>query len=106
MTIEEYLKSAVTYAKNAMIGNYDTEGLSFYEGYKEAMEDVLEQLPKLDHDVTLKEVKEYCRKHKYCEGCNFALKHSTQWGCCELDSYPFVSLAIPEVERRMKEEKN
>ena len=116
MTIEEYLKSAVTYAKNAMIGNYDTEGLSFYEGYKEAMEDVLEQLPKVDHDVTLKEVKEFCTKRKEeadvdadpCDYCPMAEKYSCSDGisfmqCGEIADILPCDWDIAKIEKRMEE---
>ena len=106
MTLEEYLKSEISYAKNAMVGNYDTEELTHYEGYKEAMEAVLEQLPKLDHEVTIEEVAEECLKHENDRGCEdcvlqrdplfLSLYH------CELGGMP-AGWGIERIEKCMKE---
>lgn len=106
MTLEEYLKSEADYAKKMMIGNYDTEELNHYEGYKEAMETVLEQLPKLEHDVTLKEVKGVCQSYIGIGGC---MK-------CPLNvqTYAFncIALGLPsrlepdDIQKRMKEAGN
>ena len=88
MTIEEYLMSEITYAKNAMVGNYDREELNHYQSYIDAMMGVLYMLPKLEHDVTLKEVKEFCTKRKEeadvgedpCDYCPMAEKYSCSDG--------------------------
>ncbi len=106
MTIEEYLSSESEYAKKMMIGNYDTEELNFYEGYIEAMSAVLEQLPKLDHDVTLREVKEECQKHGDeggCYGCVLLRRPS-----CAVPYYCGVGgmpsgWDIDAIQKRMKE---
>jgi hypothetical protein len=102
MTIEEYLKSEISYAKNAMVGNYDTEELNHYEGYKEAMEAVLEHLPKLDHEVTVWEVVEECLKHENDGGCeNCVLLRDNPYRC-ELGGMP-AGWGFKRIEKKMKE---
>lgn len=108
MTIEEYLKSEVEYAKSMMIGNYDTEELTHYEGYKEAMEAVLKQLPKLEHDVTLREVVEECLKHENDKGCDDCVllrdPSFLSLYCCEVAGMP-AGWDIDRIHKRMKEAK-
>lgn len=106
MTIEEYLRSETEYAKSMMIGNYDTEELNHYEGYKEAMEAVHEQLPKLDHEITLWEVVEECLKHENEGGCGdcILLREPSPLSpyYCEVGGMP-AGWGIDRIEKCMKE---
>ena len=119
MTIEEYLKSEMDYGGKMRDGtrpDFDLEEFIYYEGYIDAMSAVLEHFPKLDHDVTLKEVKEFCAKRKEeadvdedpCDYCPMAEKYSCSDGisfmqCGEIADILPCDWDIAKIEKRMKE---
>lgn len=73
MTIEEYetiLRAEIGISDTAIkkIGNPDEKAARFYEGQIEGLKIALDLLKKLEHDVTLKEFKEYCLRQPYLTG--------------------------------------
>lgn len=53
MTLKEYLKSEVAYAQGIMKECDDLEMHSYYEGYRDAMETVLDNVASLNYKVTI-----------------------------------------------------
>ena len=106
MTIVEYLMSEITYAKNAMVGNYDREELNHYQSYIDAMMGVLYMLPKLEHDVTLKEIKEMCQSYIDIGGCMKCPLNKNSY------AYNCIAVGMPSrlepdaIQRCMKEARN
>lgn len=77
MTIEEYLKSEIEYSKGMMFEADDIEGKSYFEGMADALDELLRKLPEMEHEVTLKELHQYCDKHREKEGhhgCPFLIE--------------------------------
>ena len=95
MTIEEYLKSEIEYSKGMMFEADDIEGKSYFEGKADALDDLLRELPSFEHEVTLKEFKEFCKTHKQCSRCSVV-------DMCRFDCPRIWD--IEETERRMKYE--
>ena len=105
MTIEEYLKSEMDYGGKMRDGtrpNFDLEEFIYYEGYIDAMSAVLEHLPKLEHDVTLKEVKEECVFHFQREGCSEKCPMNKPTIDCLAFTIP-MRWNVDDIQRRMKE---
>lgn len=110
MTIEEWLDKRIENAREDCL-NQDIETYEdgYAEGYKDALQLVRDKLPFLDHEVTLREVKEECQKHDDEDGCS---------GCVLLYKLIFsgirdcgVSLMpsgwdIDEIQKKVKEMKN
>ena len=120
MTIEEYLKSEIEYSKEMMFEADDIEGKSYFEGKADALDELLRKLSSFEHDVTLREVKDFCAKQEEeadvdegpCDYCSMATECSYY-----LDLEPFMACGevadilprdwdIDEIERRMKEARN
>ena len=75
MTIEDYelillVKKGISDTAIKKIGNSDEKAARFYEGQIWGLKFALDLLKKVDHDVTLKEVKEECVFHFEREGCS------------------------------------
>ena len=95
MTIEEWLRSEIEYSKGMMFEADDIEGKSYFEGKADALDELLRKLPEMEHEVTLREFKEFCKTHKQCSRCSI------------VDMCRFVCPRIwdiEEIERRMKYE--
>ena len=106
MTIEEYLKSEIEYSKGMMFEADDIEGKSYFEGKADALDELLRKLPEMEHEVTLREVKEECDKHGGCSVCPMAIiVNNTPKYCFVGDSF-IGDWNIDEIERRMKEARN
>ena len=82
MTIEEYLRSEIEYSKGMMFEADDIEGKSYFEGKADALDELLRKLPEMEHDVTLREVSEFCSKQEEeadvdenpCEHCPMSIE--------------------------------
>ena len=109
MTIEEYLKSEAEYIERMLSEEDDLEGSSYLEGKRDAYRELIEKLPEMEHEVTLREVVEECLKHESDEGCgNCVLMreplHSSPY-YCEVGCMP-AGWGIDRIEKRMKEARN
>ena len=124
MTIEEYevrLRAEMTVSHKAEedIGRFDEGTAKYYKGQRDAFKIALDLLKKLDHDVTLKEVKEFCKKQlddceddeDPCEYCPMAMECSDsddcRWmECGEIADFLPRDWNIDEIQKRMKEVKH
>lgn len=70
MTIEKWLDKRIENAREDCL-NQDIETYEdgYAEGYKDALQLVRDKLPFLDHEVTLREVKEECKDCVFCPFC-------------------------------------
>ena len=124
MTIEEcevrlQAEMAVSHKAEEDIGRFDEGTAKYYKGQADAFEIALDLLKKVDHDVTLKEVKEFCQKQGEdcdddedpCDYCPMAERY------CDSDGITFMSCgeiadilprdwAIASIQKRMKEVKH
>lgn len=71
MTVEEYLNKRIEEKK----GNLSDTNITRYEWERSniaisILEEILNMLPTLEHDVTLKEFKDYCLRQPYLTGTN------------------------------------
>ena len=121
MTIEEYevrlqAEMAVSHKAVEDIGKFDEGTAKYYKGQTDAFKIALDLLKKLEHDVTLKEVKEFCTKRKEeadvdedpCDYCPMAEKYSCSDGisfmqCGEIADILPCDWDIAKIEKRMKE---
>lgn len=105
MTIKEWLKMKIK-AAQVFVGEFllpdsDAYLRAFGQGYLEALKDVGKALPKLDHDVTLNEVKRMCKDS--CEDCPLVLGPPVPMGCQFEVSPQYWN--IKEIEKRIREAK-
>ena len=121
MTLEEYevrLQAEMTVSHKAVddIGRFDEGTAKYYKGQADAFKIALDLLKKVDHDVTLKEVKDFCTKRKEesdvdedpCDYCPMAEKYSCSDGisfmqCGEIADILPCDWDIARIEKRMKE---
>lgn len=69
MTLKEYLNKRIEEETEIfLITDRPETGLIYFKGVIDTLKEILEHLPKLDHDVTLKEFKEYCLRQPYLTG--------------------------------------
>lgn len=69
MTIEEYLSNRIEGMKELFLDDgMPKSAWEYFKGSIDAMKDVQNMLPNLEHDVTLKEFKEYCLRQPYLSG--------------------------------------
>ena len=89
MTIEEYLNSEAEYIERMLSEEDDLEGGSYLEGKRDAYRELLEKLPEMEHDATLREAKDFCQKQlddceddeDPCEYCPMAMECSDSDEC-------------------------
>ena len=89
MTIEEYLNSEAEYIERMLSEEDDLEASSYLEGKRDAYRDMLEKLSEFEHDITMREVKEFCKKQlddcegdeDPCEYCSMAMECSDSDDC-------------------------
>ena len=104
MTIEEYLKSETEYIERMLSEEDDLEASSYLEGKRDAYREILEKLPKLEHEITLWEVVEECLKHENDGGCeNCVLLRDNPYRC-EVGGMP-AGWGFKRIEKKMKEAK-
>ena len=113
MTIEEYLTNGVELEEMAMAHferpSEDEEqrkiALAYSEGRHDVFKETLEKLSTFNHEVTLREVKEECEKHR--EGCgDCVLLCETTYSSpyyCEVGGMP-ARWNIDRIEKKMKED--
>ena len=109
MTIEEYLKISAEEIENTIPKGDNCDGNIYLAGKVDAYREILEKLPEMEHEVTLREVKEECDKHGGEEGCYGCVllrepKFPSQ-NYCAVDCSP-NAWDIDDIERRMKEARN
>ena len=90
MTIEDYelillVEKGISDTAINKIGNSDEKAARFYEGQIWGLKFALDLLKKVGHDVTLKELHQYCDKHREENGHH---------GC------PFLVEGNPDAEER------
>ena len=109
MTIEEYLKISAEEIENTIPKGDNCDGNIYLAGKVDAYREILEKLPEMEHEVTLREVVEECLKHESdggCENCVFMRTPSYSVPCyCWLGIMP-KGWDIDDIERRMKEARN
>ena len=104
MTMSDWLISKVRH-ENKRLAENDPEKHDYNEGRRDAFREALNYfLCEVDNDVTLKELQEYCSKHKVCtEKCKFNVGG---WGGrCKVKLSP-CGWDIPQIEEKMKEVRN
>ena len=69
MTIEEYLKKSAEELENTIPKGDNCDGNIYLEGKRDAYREILEKLPKFEHETTLREFKEFCRSQEKCSAC-------------------------------------
>ena len=94
MTIEEYLRKRIEDLEEGPCNS------SLVQGKILAYREVLEKLPGMEHEVTLRETLEMCQS-RFEEGCE---KCSLNPDCCIYMNPTLWN--IDEIERRMKEARN
>ena len=106
MTIEEYLKISAEEIENTIPKGDNCDGNIYLAGKVDAYREILEKLPEMEHEVTLREIHEMCLEHD----CNCISKDKE---CClRDDGYCMVNdvspnnIGVDEIERRMKEARN
>ena len=123
MTLEEYevrLQAEMTVSHKAVddIGRFDEGTAKYYKGQADAFKIALDLLKKVDHDVTLKEVQEFCAKRKQeadadedpCDYCSMAEKYSCSDGisfmqCGQIADILPCDWDIVSIQKHMKEER-
>ena len=121
MTIEDYelillVEKGISDTAIKKIGNSDEKAARFYEGQIWGLKIALDLLKKLEHDVTLKEVKEFCTKRKEeadvdedpCDYCPMAEKYSCSDGisfmqCGQIADILPCDWDIDAIQKHMKE---
>ena len=103
MTIEEYLKISAEEIENTIPKGDNCDGNIYLAGKVDAYREILSKLPEMEHEVTLKEVKELCQAHFGKGKC----------GKCPMGkpvgSFNCIIYGVPagwepdEIEKRMKE---
>ena len=69
MTLEEYLDKRIEEETEIFLGtDISKTDWGYFKGVIDTLKEILEHLPKLEHDVTLKEFKEYCLRQPYLTG--------------------------------------
>ena len=124
MTIEEYevrlqAEMAVSHKAVEDIGKFDEGTAKYYKGQTDAFKIILDYLKKVDHEVTLREVKDFCQKklddcegdEDPCEYCSMAMECSDsddcRWmECGEIADFLPRDWNIAEIQRCMKEARN
>ena len=81
------------------------EAWTFYRGNKEAYADIENILPKVEQDLTLQELKEFCKTTE-CENCPFALYGTDEDGerfmCnCDIDAPKYCD--VEEITQKVRE---
>ena len=117
MTIEEWLDKRIKDAREDCL-NQDIETYEdgYAEGYKDALQLVRDKLPFLDHEVTLREMKEFCQKQgedcddneDSCDYCPMAEKYSDSDGITFMSCGKVADVVphdwnIDDIQKRMKE---
>ena len=110
MTIEEYLNKRIEDLEEGPCNS------SLVQGKILAYREILSKLPKLEHDVTLKELHQYCDKHREengHHGCPFlvegnpdAEEREDRCPHCRFDNEYPCDWDIAEIEKHMKEVEN
>ena len=97
MTIGEYLNSEVESTQKTVdtVGPFDAKTEAYYRGRRDAYRELIEKLPEMEHEVTLREFKEFCKTHKQCSRCSVV-------DMCRFDCPRIWD--IEETERRMRYE--
>jgi hypothetical protein len=106
MTIEEYLKSEAEYIERMLSEEDDLEASSYLEGKRDAYREILEKLPEIEHETTLREVVEECLKHESEGGCgDCVLLREPSFAnpyYCEVGGMP-AGWGFKRIEKKMKE---
>ena len=97
MTLKEFLTyminshTAISRCTIAYSKGFRNEAITedYLEGIKDGLKIVLDELPNLEHDLTLQEVKDYCKDHEGEFGCD---------GKCRLYGYFCLAGAVGAVE--------
>ena len=103
MTIEEYLRSEIEYSKGMMFEADDIEGKSYFEGKADALDELLRELPLFEHEVTVRELLDFCNTRK-CLECPF--NRESDWEDCRFRHEILYSWNIDAIQRRIKEARN
>ena len=121
MTIEEYLNSEVESTQKTVdtVGPFDAKTEAYYRGRRDAYRELLEKFPEMEHDVTLREAKDFCQKQlddceddeDPCEYCPMATECSDsddcRWmECGEIADFLPRDWNVDEIQKRIKEEGN
>ena len=110
MTIEEYLNKRIEDLEEGPCNS------SVVQGKILAYREIISKLPEFDHDVTLKEVKEFCTERKEesdvdedpCDYCPMAEKYSCSDGisfmqCGQIADILPCDWDIDAIQKHMKE---
>ena len=114
MTIEEYLDKRIGEEMEIFLGtDISKTDWGYFKGVIDTLKEILEHLPKLEHDVTLKELHQYCDKHREENGhygCPFlvegnpdAEEREDRCPHCRFDNEYPCDWDIVSIQRRMKE---
>jgi hypothetical protein len=98
MTIEEYLKKSAEEIENTLSEEDIYGGNIYLEGKRDAYREILEKLPELDHEVTVREVMEMCGD---CSNCPYPTSPINPHDCW-FDDVP-SNWPVYDIRRRMKE---
>ena len=96
MTIEEYLNNRIDDLEEGPCNS------SLVQGKVLAYREILSKLPELEHDVTLKEVKEECVFHFQREGCSEKCPMNKPTIDCLAFTIP-MRWDVDAIQKRMKE---
>ena len=89
MTIEEYLRKRIEDLEEGPCNS------SLVQGKVLAYREILSKLPSFEHEVTVREFKEFCKTHEQCSQCSVV-------DMCRFDCPRIWD--VEEMERRMKYE--
>ena len=112
MTLEEFLTyminshTAISRCTIACSKAFRNEAVTedYLEGIKDGLKFVLEELPNLEHDLTVQEVKDYCKNHEGELGCD---ERCSLYGyfCLGRTGEAPRNWNLIKLEKRVKEEK-
>ena len=108
MTIKEYLENQLKLAENSeslSAKGKDIYGEGFAEGRKFAVKEMTTAFPRLEHELTIRELKEFCKAHE-CEDCPLARAVTNEQGnpnfYCSLLEPKYWD--VDEIEETIREE--
>ena len=120
MTIEEYLRKRIEEETKIFLTTDRPEtGLIYFKGVIDGLKEILSKLPSFEHDVTLREAKDFCQKQlddceddeDPCEYCPMAMECSDSDDCRWMECGEIADILprdwdIDAIEKRVKEARN
>lgn len=102
MTIEEYCDNEIKKAETEEYANpFDMMEVAYRQIVIKLLKAIKEEILKLDHDATMREVKEMCQSHFRKDGCKKCPMHTS---VCYCSTFGVPAYWEPDViQKRMKE---